>query len=61
MTHAAVLKVSANGTTTSPVVRGAYVLQRILGTEPPPPPPGVPGVEPDIRGAVTLREQRPSC
>ena len=57
MTHAAVLKVSANGTTTSPVVRGAYVLQRILGTEPPPPPPGVPGVEPDIRGAVTLREQ----
>ena len=57
MTHASVLKVSANGTTTSPVVRGAYVLQRILGTEPPPPPPGVPGVEPDIRGAVTLREQ----
>lgn len=57
LTHAAVLKVSANGTTTSPVVRGAYVLQRILGFDPPPPPPGVPGVEPDIRGAETLREQ----
>ena len=57
LTHAAVLKVSANGTTTSPVVRGAYVLQRILGVEPPPPPPNVPGVEPDIRGATTLREQ----
>jgi hypothetical protein len=57
LTHASVLKVSANGTTTSPVVRGAYVLQRILGIEPPPPPPGVPGVEPDIRGATTLREQ----
>ncbi|MGC3967561.1 MAG: DUF1592 domain-containing protein [Pirellulales bacterium] len=57
LTHAAVLKVSANGTTTSPVVRGAYVLQRILGVDPPPPPPNVPGVEPDIRGATTLREQ----
>ncbi len=57
LTHASVLKVSANGTTTSPVTRGAYVLDRILGIEPPPPPPGVPGVEPDIRGATTLREQ----
>jgi hypothetical protein len=57
LTHGAVLKVSANGTTTSPVVRGAWVLQRILGFDPPPPPPGVPGVEPDIRGAQTLREQ----
>ena len=57
LTHASVLKVSANGTTTSPVKRGAFVLDRILGIEPPPPPPGVPGVEPDIRGATTLREQ----
>ena len=57
MTHASVLKVSANGTTTSPVVRGIWVLDRILGTPPPPPPPGVPGVEPDIRGAQTLRQQ----
>lgn len=57
MTHASVLKVSANGTTTSPVVRGIWVLERILGTPPPPPPPGVPGVEPDIRGAQTLRQQ----
>jgi hypothetical protein len=56
LTHASVLKVSANGTTTSPVVRGAYVLERILGIQPPPPPPGVPGVEPDIRGATTLRQ-----
>jgi len=56
LAQASVLKVSANGTTTSPVVRGAWVLERILGFTPPPPPPGVPGVEPDIRGAVTLRE-----
>jgi len=56
MTHASVLKVSANGTTTSPVVRGIWVLERILGLHPSPPPPGVPGVEPDIRGAQTLRQ-----
>lgn len=56
LTQASVLKVSANGTNTSPVVRGVFVMDRILGIEPPPPPPGVPGVEPDIRGATTLRE-----
>lgn len=57
LTQASILKVSANGTNTSPVVRGVFVMDRILGLEPPPPPPGVPGVEPDIRGATTLREQ----
>jgi mono/diheme cytochrome c family protein len=56
LTQGAVLKVSANGTNTSPVVRGVYVLERFLGTTPPPPPPGVPAVEPDIRGAKTVRE-----
>lgn len=56
LAQAAVLKVTANGTNTSPVTRGAWVMDRILGTPPPPPPPGVPGVEPDIRGASTLRE-----
>ncbi|MGV3662110.1 MAG: DUF1592 domain-containing protein [Prosthecobacter sp.] len=56
LTQASVLKVSANGTNTSPVVRGVWVMDRILGLEPPPPPPGIPGVEPDIRGATTLRE-----
>ena len=57
MTQAAVLKVTANGTTTSPVLRGAWVMERILGQKPPPPPPSVPAVEPDIRGAVTVRQQ----
>jgi mono/diheme cytochrome c family protein len=57
MTMAGVLKVTANGTTTSPVVRGAWVLDRILGTPPPKPPADVPAVEPDIRGATTIREQ----
>lgn len=56
LSQSSVLKVSANGTNTSPVVRGVYVLDRFLGTKPPPPPPGVPAVEPDIRGAKTVRE-----
>lgn len=57
LTMASVLKVTANGTTTSPVLRGVWVLERILGTPPPRPPADVPAVEPDIRGATTIREQ----
>lgn len=57
MTQASVLKVTANGTNTSPVVRGAWVTERILGQPVPPPPPSVPAVEPDIRGATTIRQQ----
>lgn len=57
MTMASVLKVTANGTTTSPVLRGAWVLDRILGTPPEPPPEGVAAIDPDIRGATTIREQ----
>lgn len=57
MTQASVLKVTADGTRTSPVLRGAWVLDRILGTPPAPPPPDVPAIEPDIRGATTIREQ----
>ncbi len=57
MTMGSVLKVTANGTSTSPVVRGAWVLDRILGTPPAPPPAGIAAVEPDIRGATTIREQ----
>ena len=54
--QASILKVTANGTNTSPVVRGVWVTERLLGTSTRPPPPGVPGIEPDIRGASTLRE-----
>ena len=56
LTQAAVLKVTANGTTTSPVPRGAFVLERILGQKPEPPPPNIAAVEPDVRGASTIRE-----
>jgi len=57
LTMASVMKVTANGTTTSPVLRGAWVLDRILGTPPPKPPADVEAIEPDIRGATTIREQ----
>ncbi|MFN3191990.1 MAG: DUF1592 domain-containing protein [Aureliella sp.] len=54
--QASIHKVTANGTNTSPVVRGVWVTERILGKHVPPPPPGISGVEPDVRGASTLRE-----
>lgn len=57
LTMASVLKVTANGTSTSPIPRGVWVLERILGTPPPKPPANVPAFEPDIRGATTIREQ----
>jgi len=57
LTMAAVLKVTANGTNTSPVLRGAWVLDRIFGRPPKPPPPDAGTIEPDTRGATTMREQ----
>jgi hypothetical protein len=57
LTHASVLKVTANGAVTSPILRGKWVCQRILGIEPPPPPKDVPAVEPDTRGTTTIRQQ----
>ena len=57
LTHASILKVTANGTTTSPILRGKWVLEKILGTPPTPPPPNVGAIEPDIRGTTTIRQQ----
>ncbi len=51
-----VLTVSANGIETSPVIRGVWVLENILGTPPAPPPDNVPPIDPDIRGAKSMRE-----
>lgn len=56
LTQAAVLKVTSNGTSTSPVIRGAWIMERLLGQPPPPPPTAVPAVEPDVRGAKTIRQ-----
>ncbi len=66
-TQSAVMKVTANGTNTSPVKRGRWVSERLLGNPIPPPPPNIKPIEPDTRGAKTLREQLalhradPSC
>ena len=56
VTQASIQRVTANGTNTSPVIRGAWVMTRLLGQPPPKPPESVPAVEPDIRGAKTIRD-----
>ena len=57
ITQASVLKVTANGTTTSPVPRGVFFMERLLGATIPPPPGSVKAIDPDTRGATTIREQ----
>ena len=58
LTHASVLTVTSNPTRTSPVKRGRWVLEQVLGTPPPPPPPDVPELEEDEAETTgtTLRE-----
>ncbi|PAW64656.1 MAG: hypothetical protein B9S36_02085 [Verrucomicrobiia bacterium Tous-C2TDCM] len=57
LTQAAVLKVTANGTNTSPVTRGVWINERILGHHIPAPPFSVPAIDPDTRGTSTIREK----
>ncbi|MES2597995.1 MAG: DUF1592 domain-containing protein [Verrucomicrobiota bacterium] len=54
---AGVLTVSANGVETSPVTRGVWVSENMLGIEPPPPPDVVPAIDADVSGATTIRER----
>ena len=56
LAHASIAKVTANGTVTTPVKRGNFVLTNLLGLPPKLPPPGVGAIEPDTRGATTIRE-----
>ncbi len=56
LAHASIAKVTANGTVTTPVKRGSFVLTNLLGLPPNPPPPGAGSIEPYTRGATTIRE-----
>lgn len=58
LSQASVLTVTSYPTRTSPVIRGKYVLNNILGTPPPPPPPNVPALdEASVGHNASLREQ----
>ncbi|MBN4046743.1 DUF1592 domain-containing protein [bacterium AH-315-P07] len=58
LTQASVLTLTSFPTRTSPVVRGAWILENILGTPPPPPPEDVPQLKVDSKKeAGTIREQ----
>ena len=69
LTHASILTLTSNPTRTSPVKRGKWILENILGTPPPPPPPGVEELmeEEETELLGTLRERMeqhredPSC
>ncbi len=69
LTQASVLTVTSNPTRTSPVKRGRWVLEQLLGTPPPPPPPNVPELVEGEKAALTgsLRQRmeqhraNPSC
>ncbi|TAH35407.1 MAG: DUF1592 domain-containing protein [Planctomycetota bacterium] len=59
LTQAAILTVTSNPARTSPVKRGKWILDNVLGAPPPPPPPGVPLIDesPAAAAASSLRER----
>jgi len=71
LTEGTVLVVTSNPDRTSPVKRGLFVLNNILGSAPPPPPPNVPALEaaekdfhdhePTLRETLTAHRDKPEC
>jgi hypothetical protein len=71
LTHGSVLIVTSNPTRTSPVKRGLFILDNILGTPTPPPPPDVPlledsekevaGANPTLRETLAIHREKPLC
>ena len=71
LTEGTVLAVTANPTRTSPVKRGVFILDNILGTPPLPPPPNVPPLEnsianvngrvPTLRETLAVHRENPLC
>ena len=56
--HGSILAVTGYATRTSPVVRGKWVLENLLGTPPPPPPPNVPPLSEEKSDAVLSMRER---
>lgn len=68
LTHGSVLTITSNPTRTSPVKRGLWVLENILGTPPPPPPPDVPELDNEkevtgatLRARLEMHREKPVC
>ena len=69
LTHASILTVTSNPTRTSPVKRGKWVLEQMLGAPPPPPPPNVPELEEEgkaitagsLRQRLEEHRKNPAC
>lgn len=69
LTHASILTVTSNPTRTSPVKRGRWVLEQVLGAPPPPPPPDAPELPADaqaiasgsLRQRLEMHRANPSC
>ena len=56
--HGSVLTVTSYATRTSPVIRGKWVLENLLGTPPPPPPPNVPALDDNtVSASLPVRER----
>lgn len=53
LSQASILTVTSNPTRTSPVKRGKWVMEQLLGTPPPPPPPNVPKLADDKKEPLT--------
>jgi hypothetical protein len=69
LTQASVLMITSHPTRTSPVKRGKWILENILGTPPPPPPPGVPPLSEaksaeesaTLRQRMEIHRSNPNC
>jgi hypothetical protein len=68
LTHASVLTLTSYPTRTSPVQRGKWILESVLGTPPPDPPPNVPELEQvnapegtSVREQLAIHRENPSC
>jgi cytochrome c551/c552 len=68
LTHGSVLTVTSYPTRTSPVLRGKWILENVLGAPPPPPPPDVPNLADsadisakDLRKALEQHRANAAC